>query len=358
MKKFAQISLFSKVTFQERLMFTKHLDTMISAGIPIVDALETVIDQAKSQKFREVLESISADIKNGQSLANSLGKHPKVFDELYVSLIRVGEESGTLEENLSFLAKQMAKDFRLRKKVRGAMIYPAIVVTAMSIMGIFISLFILPKLVDFFSSFDMELPFPTKVLLFVSKMMRNYRIHIFVGLALFIILVRVITRIQAVRPKWHAFLLKLPGIGKLISYSQLSHFARNFGTLIKSAIPISRALEITAATLTNLRFRKDLLEINKSLVWGKNIGDSLNNKKYFEYPPLVSKMIAVGEKTGKLDETLLYLGNFYEEEIDDLSKNLSTIIEPILLIIIGCGVAFLALAIISPIYELTGSIRK
>jgi type IV pilus assembly protein PilC len=358
MKLTAQINLFSKVSFQEKLMFTKHLDTMVSAGIPIVEALGTVVDQSKSAKFKEILAKVLADIKNGQSLAKTLAKYPEVFDDLYISLIKVGEESGTLEENLSFLSKQMTKDFRLRKKVRSAMIYPAIVIFAMSIMSIFVSLFVLPKLVDFFSSFDVDLPLMTKILLFIANLMKNYGIYIFLGVAVFVIILRIVTRLTAIRPKWHALLLRTPGVGKLISCGQLSHFARNFGTLIKSGVPVSKSLEITAATLTNLKFRNDLLSVSKSLNKGKNIGDSLAKRAYFEYPPLVSKMVSVGEKTGKLDETLLYLGNFYEDEVDDLSKNLSTVIEPILLIIIGIGVAFLAVAIISPIYELTGSIRR
>lgn len=354
----AQVNLFSKVGHQEKLLFTKHLDTMIKAGIPIAEALETVADQAKSPAFKKVLLEVLADVRNGQPLAKSLGKHKKVFDSLYISLVAIGEESGTLEENLSFLSEQMTKSFRLRKKIRGAMVYPAIIVSAMGIMGIFISLFILPKLVDFFSAFEIDLPITTKLLLFVAKAMKDYGIIIVIGFFVLVIVLRIITRLKSVRPKWHELLLRIPGIGRLISYSQLSHFARNLGTLIKSGVPIHRALEITTSTLTNLKFRNDLFQVSKSLMKGKNIGTTLEKKTYFEYPPLVSRMISVGEKTGKLDETLLYLGDFYEGEIDDLSKNLSTIIEPILLIVIGVGVGFMALAIISPIYELTGSIRN
>jgi type IV pilus assembly protein PilC len=331
---------------------------MIKAGIPLAEALDTLVDQSRSASLRKVLSSVLKDVQNGQSLTKSLGKHPKVFDQFFISLIGIGEESGTLEENLEFLSKQMSKDFRLRRKIKGAMMYPAIVVFAMFIMGGFISFFVLPKLVDFFASFEIELPITTKILLFISTMMKDYGYLILAGFVTLIILLRLITRMSKVRPLWHAFLLRVPGAGKMISYGQLSRFARNLGTLIKSGVPITKALDITADTLSNLRFRNDLMEVSKSLAKGKNIGQTLKKRNFFEYPPLVSRMISVGEKTGKLDETLLYLGDFYEDEVDDLSKNLSTLIEPVLLIVIGLAVGFVALAIISPIYELTGSIRR
>jgi type II secretory pathway component PulF len=358
MKLTAQIQILPRVTFQEKLLFTKHLDTMIKAGIPIVEALGTLVDQARSPKFRKIIDSVLADVKNGQSLASSFKKFPKVFNQFYVSLIEVGEESGTLEENLTFLSKQMAKDFRLRKKIVGTMIYPAIVVFAMTIMGGFISFFVLPKLVDFFASFEVELPFSTKVLLIIANAMKDYGHLIFAGIVLVLILFRTMTRLSFIKPKWHALVLHLPGLGKVIMYGQLSRFSRNLGTLIKSGVPITKGLAITADTLSNLKFKNDLLAVSKALVKGKNVGETLKKNDYFEYPPLVSKMISIGEKTGKLDETLLYLGDYYDDEVDDLSKNLSTVIEPILLLAIGLGVGFIAVAIISPIYELTGSIRK
>lgn len=353
-----QIQFSKRVPFQEKLLFTKHLDTMIRAGVPIAEALDTLVEQAKSPVFKKIISKLLSDTQNGQPLAKSLRKHKKVFDQFYISLIDVGEESGTLEENLAFLSKQMTKDFRLRKKLKAAMLYPMIIVIAMIIMGTFISLFILPKLVDFFSAFEIELPPTTKFLLFISNTMKDYGLLIFGGIFALTVLARIITRFPSIRPRWHSFLLRLPLIGKLISYGQLSRFARNLGTLIKSGVPITRSLEITANTLSNLKFKNDLREVAKALTKGKNIGDTLVKNHYFEYPPLVSRMISIGEKTGNLDETLLYLGDFYDEEIDDFSQNLSTILEPILLIGIGLGVGFVALAIISPIYELTGSIRK
>jgi len=345
-------------TFQEKLLFTKHLDTMIKSGIPIDEALVTLMEQTKTKSFKAVIKKIVADIENGQSLSKALKKHNKIFNEFYTSLIEVGEESGTLEKNLDFLAKQMAKDYSLRKKILSALFYPALVLSATFVLGAFISFFILPRLVEFFESFDVELPPITKLLLFIASFMKNYGLYTFAVMLLFIISIVLLIRVEKIRIIWHGLIIRVPLFGRLISYGQLSRFSRNLGTLIQSGVPINRSMEITANTLSNLKFRYDLLQIAKSLSKGKNIGQTMEKKIYSEYPPIVSKMISIGEKTGKLDESLLYLGNFYEDEIDDVSKNLTTVIEPILLIFIALAVGFVALAIISPIYELTGSIRK
>lgn len=358
MKLNTQIEIIKKVSFQEKLLLTKHLSTMIKAGIPIVDAFETLIEQSKSEYFKRILVSVMKDLENGKPLAKSLGKYPKVFDTFYLSLLEVGEASGTLNENMEFLTKQLAKDNELRKKVKSAMLYPAIVLTTTLIMGSFISLFILPRLVDFFASFEIDLPLSTKILVSFSNFMKNYGIIFFISLILAFVLLRFVVKLPAVKPKWHTLILKIPTLGKMLSSTQLARFSRNLGTLLKSGVPITKSLEVTAQTLSNLRFREDLTEIAGSLSKGKSIGETMQKNNYNSFPPLVWRMISVGEKTGKLDETLLYLGDFYDEEVDDISRNLSTILEPVLLIFIGLVVGFVALSIISPIYQLTGSIRR
>lgn len=346
------------VSFQEKILFTKHLSTMYKAGIPLPEIIATLISQTKSDSFKGVLRFVIAEIENGQSLSKALSYFPKIFDQFYISLIKISEESGTLEGNLDFLAIQLAKDYSLRKKVKSALLYPAIILVSMLVLGTFLSIFILPRLVDFFESFDMELPVTTKILLYTAKLMQSHGIAIIVSALLMVVIFRFVIQVPKIKFYWHTFLLKTPLVGRLISYSQIARFARNFGTLVKSGVPVVKSLEITSDTLSNLKYKKDLYEIAKTLSKGKLIGVSMENLKYSEYPPIVSKMISVGEKSGKLDEVLLYLSDFYDDEIDDLSKNLSTILEPILLVVMGLGVGFIALSIITPIYELTGSIRK
>ncbi len=348
----------TRISHQEKILFTKHLSTMYKAGIPLPEIIQTLITQSKSEAFKKVLADVLSKIENGQSLSKSLSSYEKIFDQFYISLISISEESGTLEENLDFLSLQMAKDYSLKKKVKSALLYPGIILSSMLVLGAFLGIFILPRLVDFFESFDMELPITTKILLFIARTMQNYGILIIILVFLFLIIFRMVIRIPQIKYYWHILLIKLPIVGILVSYSQVARFARNLGTLVKSGVPIVRALDITGDTLSNLKFKSDMKEISKTLSKGKLIGTAMENKKYWEYPAIVSKMISVGERSGKLDEVLLYLGEFYEDEIDDLSKNLSTILEPVLLVIMGLGVGFVALSIISPIYELTGSIRK
>jgi type II secretory pathway component PulF len=358
MKLSAQIFLSKKISHLDRLLFTKHLATMIKAGIPLSEAITTLKEQSKSASLKAILISVQADIENGQALAKALTNHPKAFDQFYISLIEIGEASGSLEKNLEFLAKQLSKDYTLRKKIQGAMLYPLMVFLAAIIMGGFISLAVLPKLVSFFDAFEVDLPTSTKILLFIANYMKNYGVIFFLGLIGFFILLSFVLNSKLIKPWWHKVILKIPLFGGLISSGQLARFSRNLGTLIQSGVPIIKSLDTTAATLNNLKFKTDIENLSASLSKGKKIGETLSTKSFESFPALVSKMVSVGEKTGKLEDTLMYLAEFFEDEIDNLSKNLTTVLEPILLIAIGLTVAFVALAIISPIYELTGSIRR
>ena len=343
---------------KEKLFFTKHLSIMVASGIPLAEALDTLAEQTKSKKLKKVIYELLKDVENGQALAKSMRKHEKVFGELYISLIEVGEKSGELEKTLDFLAGQMSKDYALRKKVQAAMLYPSIVFSATLLMGGFITVFILPKLITFFEDFEIELPITTKILLFIGNAMQNYGLIIFGALAIITVILVVLSRSPVIKPTLHRLILKTPLIGNFLGLAQITRFTRNLGTLLSSGVPVSEAVETTAYTLSNLSYRNEVLVLKKSIEKGKNISESLESHKHSNFPPVAVKMIGIGEKTGKLDDTLIYLSDFFEEEIDNISKNLSTIIEPVLLIGIGIAVAFVALAIISPIYELTGTIRQ
>lgn len=350
--------LSNRVAFTEKLLFTKRLATMVKAGITVDESIQVLADQTKSPYFHKVLEHIQKNIQNGQSLASSLEDYPKVFDQLYVSLIQIGEESGTLEENLEFLSDQMSKENALRKKVQSALLYPGLVLTAVSLMGGVISFFVLPQLVGFFDSFGADLPVTTKILLFFANIMKSYGVILLIAFVLIIFALINLSKSKSFKPLFHSMYLKIPLVGEMVKLEQLTRFSRNLGVLLESGVPISDALKITGKTLSNVQFQKAVRSIEKSVKEGKKVSDAMEDKHLKVFPPIVVKMIGVGERTGKLDEILLYLGDYYDDEIDNISKNLTTILEPILLIGIGIVVAFVALAIISPIYELTGSIRR
>lgn len=352
------MNILSSVKDSERLVFTKHLAIMVKAGIPLAEALDIAQEQTNSPGLKKLLEKITADIRNGKALAESLKKYPAVFNGLYINLVEIGEESGTLEENLTFLAKQLEKDLQLKKKIQGAMLYPGLILTATLIMGGVISFFILPQLIDLFTALDVQLPLATQILLFVAVGVRDYGLWIVLALIIFLAMVYVVLQIPTLKLKWDELKLKLPFIGKLVQSSQFANFSRNFGVLVKSGVPAAQSLAVVAQTMTNTKLKADIQKVEQSLQRGQEIGEAIRKVKNNSFPKLVSRMISIGEKTGKLDETLLYLGDYYEEEIDNISKNLTTILEPVLLLGVGLMVAFVALAIISPIYELTGSIRR
>lgn len=340
----------------DKLFFTKHMATLIKSGVPMEDALETVSEQSSSE-LHKILDKVKMDVVNGQSLTKALKKFPKVFDNFFVSLVSAGEESGNLEENLNFLAEQMGKDYALKRKIRGAMMYPGLVLGSTSIMGTGIAWFVLPKLIDLFTSFEVELPISTRILMWTAFFMRDYGAYAMAGLIAFIIAIMALLQWRPIKKYWHSVILDLPILGRLAKDGELSRFSRNLGVLLKSGLPVLDSLSITTNTLSNLKFIDDLNEIRESVKAGKSIFKSLNKEKYGEFDKLTVRMIEVGEKSGNLEEMLLYLSDYYDEEIDSTSKNLSTLMEPFLLLVIGLVVGFVALAVISPIYSLIGGIR-
>ncbi len=357
-KKQQQIEFFSRVTFVDKLLFTKHLAIMIKSGIPIVDALDTLSTQARSSTLRKVLNDILVNIKNGQTLAKSLQKHPEVFDQFYIHLIEMSEESGTLEENLTFLAQQLGKQYALQKKIQSAMLYPSIVLTTIGIVGAGLSLFILPNLVDLFKSLDVKLPLSTRILLFIADMMKNYGLFIIAGVIVFAIIVRLAIDLPQIRPWWDKLVLRLPIFGSFVENGQMASMCRSMGIMLKSGLPIRSALSVQESITTNYVYKKYIVRLQQSINKGKGLEEELTSGNFSHISPIAVRMIGVGEKTGKLDEILLYLADFFEDEVDDAAQNLSTVLEPFILLIIGLIVGFVALSIISPIYQLTGSIKR
>lgn len=350
--------MFNRATDLDKLLFTKYLSEMLKSGIPVDEAISTAKDQSKNAYFKKMLATVEDSVRNGQSLHKSLAKFPDAFGPLYTSLVKVGEESGNLEENLGYLATQIKKAYEFRKKVQGAMLYPGIILATTVIAGGGLAIFVLPQLVDLFKSLNTNLPLSTKILLYVAQLMKDYGILILGGVIALFILVPIILQTSFVKPKWHRLLLALPGLGVLLQNIQLTNLTRNLGLMLKSGITLVPALKTEYEATENLVYKGYLKRLIAAAETGKGLSEEMRMHRFMFMPAILTKMVGIGEKTGKLDETLLYLGDFFEEEVDETTKNLSTIIEPVLLLVIGFGVGFIALAIISPIYELTGSIKK
>src|SRR3989344_6822033 len=346
------------ITLLDKMLFTKHLSVMIKSGIPLSESIKSIKEQTKNSNFREVLEDVEREVENGQSFKKALSRHPDVFDKLYLSLVEVGEKSGKLEENLDYLAAQLRKTYEFNKKVSGAMLYPKLVLAASLIMGGSMAIFVLPQLFDLFSALDVTLPLSTKILLYVANLMKNFGYFIIGGIIILIVAFNLLIRTSFIKPKWHKILLSIPKFGDLNQSIELAQICRNLGIMLKSGLTITDALETQKEATINLVFKDYLDKLEKSIEKGKKISEEMVTQKFKFVPSIVPKMISVGEDTGKLDEVFIYLGDFFEEEVDDSTKNLSTTLEPILLLAIGLIVAFMALAIISPIYQLTGGIKR
>lgn len=350
--------MFNRATDLDKLLFTKYLSEMLKSGIPVDEAISTAKDQSKNPYFKKILRQIEDSVRNGQSLHKSLARFPDAFSPLYTSLVKVGEESGNLEENLGYLATQIKKAYEFKKKVQGAMLYPGIILATTVIAGGGLAVFVLPQLVDLFKSLNTNLPLSTKILLFVAQTMKDYGILIMAAVIGIFVFGGMLLQTSYVKPKWHKLLLALPGLGPLLQNIQLTNLNRNLGLMLKSGITLVPALKTEYEATDNLVYKAYLKRLINAAETGKGMSEEMRMHRFTFLPMIMTKMVGIGEKTGKLDETLLYLGDFFEEEVDETTKNLSTIIEPVLLLVIGLGVGFIALAIISPIYELTGSIKK
>lgn len=352
------INLFSRVSHVDRLLFTKHLSIMLVSGITVFEAIQILLSQTRSPTFKKILQDIKNDLENGKPLSHALAKHPEAFNRFYLSLIEVGEASSKLQENLNYLASHLQKEYAFRKKVQGAFFYPVIVIVFAGIVGISLSLFVLPNLIELFSDLDVTLPVSTQLLLAFSSLMRDYGVLLIASLGLYVVLFRLVVSLPGIKPHWHVFLLSLPVFGRMLQNVKLTSFCRNTGVMMRSGLPITKAFDVVYKAEDNMVFKRYIKNMETALNKGKSLAEELDTGKYKFFPLIAVKMIGVGEKTGKIDSTLIYLGDFFEDEVDDATKNLSTVIEPILLLGIGLVVAFIAFAIISPIYQFTGSIRR
>lgn len=345
------------VSHLDKLFFAKHLAMMIKAGLPLKEGVVMIEEQTRSKKFSRILKDVVKRLENGEPLGESLAQYPQTFSQLFTDMIKMGEQSGNLERNLDYLADQIEKSFALKRKVISAMIYPIIILISTFGLGAALSLFILPKLIPFFKSLKVELPLSTKILLFITELIQNYGLLFLAALFLLILFFIVISRLRLIRLINHKIILKIPIAGTISKNLNLALFSRTLGALVKSGIPIVEALDITADTLNNLVYQKEIRKISSKVQSGKKISTYLKTKKKL-FPATFSGMVMVGEKTGNLEQSLFYLSEFYGKEVDNTTQRLSTILEPVLLIIIGLIVAFIAVSIISPIYQLTRGLQK
>lgn len=344
------------VSLTQKALFAKHLAVMIKAGVNIVEAL-TITQQSAEGKLKKILGQVQKSVESGHSLSESFSRHPKVFNDLFIGATYAGESSGTLVQNLENIAEQMEKEKELVSKIKGAMLYPIVVLCATFALGLALAFWVLPKITPLFEGLKIDLPITTRALIWFSHFVQDHGLWLFLGIVFFVSFMIWLLKQKFVRPVTHKLFLKVPIIKKISINANLARFCRTLGTLIKSGITINESLDITSKTVGNYYYKKSLDKVAMSIGKGTKLSENLD--LYGQYFPLVvTRMIRVGEESGKLEDTLLYLADFYEAEVDIATKSLSTAIEPVLLIIIGLVVGFLALSIITPIYEITGNVKR
>lgn len=343
----------NKVSFNEVVIATRQLATMVEAGLVLSEALEILRDQQKNKYMQEVFDDISRDIRAGLDLSSALHKHPDVFSDLFSNLVKAGESSGKLDIVLTQMADNLEKTREFKGKVKGALIYPVIIVSAMFIVMTIMILFVIPKLTGLYSQSNIELPLPTKILIAISNFSQRFWwliIMIEVGAVIFF---RRWVKTPGGKKQFDKILLKIPVVKTIIEGLSLAEFTRTFGMLTAAGIPILDALVIVSTVIDNSVYRDALTESLKGVERGLTLSKELDNVGVF--PTIVPAMYRVGEETGKVDAVSFKLASYFEEQADQLVKNLTVIIEPVVLILLGLGVAFLVLAIILPIYKLTTS---
>lgn len=353
----AKGSKYLSISGREKIMFAKHLAIMLDSGIPLKEALEVMSGQVSTKNLQRMLTVMIRDLSDGFTLSSSLEKFPRVFKPFSVSIIRVGESSGTLPNALHYQAQQLEKSKDLEGKMRGALIYPCILFVGAIGISAYLAFGILPKIMPMFSSLDVELPPTTRILLAASGFITSRWIVIVVVTAVLVFGFMALYRIKPVRFFIHRVMLKIPVFGPLLKSIQVAFFTRILGILLTSGVQIVQAIAVTSTSASNMVYQKQLKMISERVERGESITDELEKMPEL-FPKITTGMIKVGDRTGHLAQSLMNAAEFSEKEVDEGTKTLSTLIEPIALLSIGGLVGFIALAIITPIYKITEGIEQ
>lgn len=346
-----------RIKQEDQINFAKNMAVMIDAGLSISRALAVLEKQSKNKKFKDLLNSISTSVSGGETFSKSLEAHPEVFSQLFVSMVRAGEESGKLSDSLRTVAAQLEKSYLLTKKVKGAMIYPAVIMTIMLVIGIVLMVYMVPTLTETFKGLNIELPLPTRIIIYISDFLR---LNILLTLGFLVIMfMSVFFGLKTKRGKdfLDTLVLKMPIIGSMSREVNAARTARTLSSLISSGVPIVSALETTSDVLQNHYFKEIVTSATKKVELGELLSVSLNSESQNLYPVFLSEMLSVGEETGKMSEMLGNIADYYEAEIDQKTKDLSTIIEPFLMVLMGIAVGIFAIAMMLPTYSLVDAIQ-
>jgi type IV pilus assembly protein PilC len=345
-----------KITDQDVVIFSRQFATMIDAGLPLVQCLEILINQQDNKSFQKVLGDVKTDVESGSTFAKALGKHPKVFDQLYVALVAAGEVGGILDTIMNRLSAYMEKSAKLRGKVKGALMYPMVVMIIAFVVMMIMLIFVIPTFKKMFEDFGGQLPGPTQVVVNLSQFVRNWWYILFPSIVGLVYLYKFLINTAKGKILKDSVSLKLPVFGDLIRKQAVAKFTRTLGTMITSGVPILDGLEIVAKTAGNSTIEKAILRTKDSIAEGKTIAEPLLESGVF--PPMVCQMITVGEATGALDVMLAKIADFYEDEVDVATDSLTKLLEPFMMVFLGIVVGGLLVTMYLPIFKIVTVIGK
>ncbi len=352
--KLPEIPFLNKTSLKDKIIFTQQLGIMIKSGLNVVDALKALSTETTNQNFTDEITDIISDVKGGAPLSDAFAKHPRTFDPVYISTVRSGEKSGKLDEVLKRLAIQLDKDYELSSKLRSAMFYPAFVLTALVIVMVLVMIVIVPQLTAIFEDVGVPLPILTRIVITLSKFMQSYILYIVIALIGIYALSVYYGRTTSGRHLYDTLKLKVPVFGKLLKKSYMAKFTRTFAGLSAAGLPLLDIFKAAKEVINNSVYQEEIAKMEKKIEVGESISKVIKDCPLF--PGMVGQLASVGEKSGSIDLVFDSMANFFDKEVDNITSNLSVLLEPILMVIMGIGVGLLIVSVLQPIYGLVNAL--
>ncbi len=350
------INLFDHFSLGDKMMFCEEISTLINSGVPLAQSINIIKEQSSKGTMKKIADGLLKDIEGGQSLSGAMEKQTKYFSPVFINMVRSGETGGTLDKTLSDLAEQTQKDHELVAKIKGALTYPIVILTAMVGAVIFLMTKVVPSIAGLFDELGAKLPLTTIILIGTSRAMLKYGVFMAIGAVAAIVGIYYAFQ-KNEKLKWalHKVILKIPIVGKVALKFNLARFSRTLGSLLASGVTVLEALDVVSRSTRNVVFSAEVQNVAEKVKNGAPLADPMKQSKIF--PIMVSQMVGVGEETGNLDKMLIKVAEFYERQIENFTKNISSIIEPVIMIVVGIAIGFIVISIITPIYQATQNIK-
>jgi type IV pilus assembly protein PilC len=349
------ISLIQRVSKRDIVFFTRQIATMLMSGLTLTQSLEILKNQVQKQNMIPIVETIITNIEEGKSFSEALSQFPNIFSPIYISLIRASEAAGLLDKVMLRLADSLEKQYALQSKIKAALVYPIIVVTLMIAVTIIMMLFVIPQLSSLYSSLNLQMPLPTRIVIGISDIVSKYFLIVFVVMVCVFLYFNKWRRSDGGKNIIDRFVLQIPVFGTLIRYSLLTEFSRTFGLLVGTGALVIEGLTKSADVMGNVLYKRAVLKVAENVEKGVSIGDAMNKNTLF--PPILVEMVKIGEQTGKLDDSLMRVSEYFERESEQIVQTLTAAIEPFIMIALALGVGFLIISIITPIYNLLSAFQ-